>query len=467
MRAYHPDTHTYDLAVRDGEPLSNIPRLVDSPGKAEILPRDALVAVHDELGFWVVDKVLAIGVINRTEVDKARVSEVDSVGGQDPVYAGGGDTNGRPLNAPDDLTEADWAQVGPDGNLVAVLRGGVNVFKSSPLAQVRTHQLEDLVEIISDKFRHITAMGELNVKNVGGKTSLTWRAGADQLNEAGASEENWTIHLDVGAEGDLFTFEITSPQGQSLARVHMSSDGQLELFGAAGVLITSGDRGVVSEVAAGDKHAEVHGDLTEVVRGAATITTGRRKTTVKGADSVHVTGNRSEGVGGDKNDLVGGRLTQRVVGGPGVYEYVNGGIEVTLGDPALGTDPAAKFNAEWVNFAGGFTFATPPSPTGARGEFTVMSSEPNSVQLGVDGVVTPDPVNGGYKITPVPGLFRLMKFEPFAALLKVMFQLFDAHVHQSSAPGTPTSPPAAPFLWSAALQAFVPPIGSERVVVGA
>ena len=470
--AYHPDTYTYDVASRDGEPLTGVPRLLDSPGSAEILPRDTIVAIHDELGFWVVDRVLSIGVINRQDVTTPQISAVTGGGAQDPVYAGGGDTNSRPVNGPDDITEGDISKVGVDGNLMAILRGGTNVMKSSQMAQVRTHSINDLVEILSENFRHITCMGEMNIKNTGGKTSLSWRAGTDQTNESGSDQENWTIKLDIGDVGDLFNFEVTTPTGQTLSKIHMSAEGELELFGAAGVLITSGDNGVHSDVTAGDKHTEVLGDLTEEFSGLVNTTTGTRTTTVKGSDQLSISQTLQETVGGDHDVFTGGVHQEKIMGGttplPGnkasLVEYINGTAQTVLGNPASGGIPLQQMQ-QWVNYAGGYTFVVQPTAAPfPLGGFAVMSPLPFSVHLGVDGTAIPDPVNGGHVIVPVPGPFGVMKYEPFLAMMEAMLLLLDSHVHTATGPAAPTTPPVVPF--TPTIQGLLSTIRSMRVSVG-
>jgi hypothetical protein len=243
IRDYRAATRTYVVQLSSGREPREMPRLVRDPGDTAILPRDTLVVVHDELGFPVIDSVLPQAPTNPVELAPTRVSEVRGVGGEDPVYAPPSDAaTFRQPNDPTDVLSGDRVMAGQDGNLMAVLTGGTNVVKSSPFAQVRTHALNDMVEIISRVYRHITAMGDLRITNDGGKTSLIWRAGADQSTENGAGEENWTLRLDAGATGDLFNFEVTTPHGNTLAKIHMAADGRLEFTGVGGVDVSPAPR---------------------------------------------------------------------------------------------------------------------------------------------------------------------------------------------------------------------------------
>jgi hypothetical protein len=224
---YSSASRTYKVRTASGLLPNEVPRLIRDPGDMSIIPRDTTVVLHDELGFLVIDSILPQAPSQPVELAPTRVTEIRGIGGEDPIYQSDEDAaKFRQPNEPQDLLAGDRVIASKDGNLVAVLAGGTNVIKSSPLAQIRTHSLTDMVEIISNVYRHISALGDLKITNVNGRTSLIWRAGSNQLTENGAGEENWTIRLDAGATGDLFNLEITTPDGNTLSKIHMSADGK-------------------------------------------------------------------------------------------------------------------------------------------------------------------------------------------------------------------------------------------------
>jgi hypothetical protein len=466
---YSPDTQTYLLRTESGRDVSNVGRLVQSPGENEGLPRDTLVAVQYELGYPVIAGVLRYAPAQATELDPVRVSEVRGVGGEDPVYAGQGKGTHRPPNAPKDTLPGDWVKTSPDGNLFAALLGGTNVMKSSAFAQIRTHGLQDLVEILSGTYRHLTSMGKLEVVNDGGKTSLIWRAGADQMNETGAHLEHWTIRLDVGATGDLFNFEITTPEGQTLARIHISADGRFEIVGTAGVDITSGDKGTAREDVAGDKELYVKGKMDVTVKGSVTETVkGQRATTISKGDSTVIGGHRQATVNENDNSFIGGKVTKHVMGGtvptPGniaeSVEYVNGGLEVVIGNPVSGGAPSSMAAVQYVNYTGGYTFAI--QPTAAAGQFNVVSLTPGSVNLGANGSAIPVP-GGAHNVVAVAP-FGVMKYEPFLAMMTTLMTWLATHFHVSAV--GPTTPPATAPALIPLITPMLPLIRSVRVNVG-
>jgi hypothetical protein len=467
-------TQTYRVQAQRAGPLPNVPRLIRDPGDIAVLAAETTVAIHDELGFWVIDSVIKFAPISPVTVRTSQVTELRGVGGEDPVYAPKSDavSYGSPED-PKDLLEGDWLRQSPDGNLVGVLAGGVNVLKSSPMSQIRTHQLQDLVEIISSTYRHLTSMGDLRIQNDGGKTSLIWRAGANQT-ETGANAGHWTIRLDVGATGDVFNFEVTTPEGNTLAKVHMSGDGRLELTGVSGVDITSGDRGPMREDVAGSRHTKIRGAWDLSVKGDNDLLVqGARTAEVAKNDSLTVGNDLNENVSNARNTYVGGKATEKVAGGGSVpppvptqvakeIQLLNGGYLLEVGDPAKGSLPTGLQGMNFVSHVGGINFVMMPTamppPVGA---FSVITSLPMSVLLGANGAAVKNPLTGGYTITPVAP-FGVMKYEPFMAMMTALLTWLDTHVHPSAV--GPTGPPAAPS--SAMINPLIAPIRSVRVMVG-
>jgi hypothetical protein len=470
---FSPETHTYTVTTNQGT-LRGVPRLLDHPGDVVGLAKDTRVAMHRELGFWVIAGVLNEAAAGQFELTPTRCSEDEVVGASDPTASPAfGDA--RAPNAPVDVGPDDWVRSGDLGQLLALLKGGTTVFRASPLAQIRAHQQNDMVEVVSHLFRHLTAMGESAVSQDGKRLSYTWRAGAN-VEHAGASAETWTIRLDVGAgsTGDIFSFSITTPQGQTLSRISMTPDGRLELRGTS-LEITGGGAATTAETIAGDRTTRVAGTAVEEIGQDSTRT-------VAGSAKVQVSRDQLHFVGGDQKDLtvgrrttfVGGMESRKILGGgpvpppaPGalaaVYEMVNGGLEVAIGNPAAGALPEAVQGAQLVSYVGGLHFVLQPSAAPPPlGGFNVLSSAPNSVNLGVDGTATYDPTAGGHSVSPGLAPFGVMKYEPWVTLMNALLRLLDSHTH-STADG-PSGPPLVRF--GPAVSPLLSGVRSVRVGVG-
>ena len=467
---YTPAAQTYLVCTGSNPRLPDVPRLVQDPGETTILPRDTIVVIHHELGFPVIDKVLKQAPSQTDELRPTQVSEIRGIGGEDPLYAPDtNDTSFRSPNDPQDVLPEDWVRRSKDGNLMGVLRGGVNVMKSSPMAQIRTHSLEDLVEIISSKFRHITDMGNYTINNDGGKTSLTWYAGSDQSLENGANTEKWTIRLEVGAIGDLFTLRVTTPDGNDLAKIHMSANGRMELLGAAGIDITSGENGTMEEAVASDKTTKIDGDYTVTVRGNVAETFNKDRDTTVSKNATLLVGNSlSETVSGDHGILVNGVDEEKIGGGGPVpppssgtvaklLQILNGSYVVDIGNPTKTALPGLGQAETHVNWVDGFYFALQPSSSGT---FAVLGNTSGCVQLGANGAAIPS--SGGYAVTAITP-FNAMMYQPWEAFIKVLLQWLDAHQH-GTAMG-PSTPPVVPL--TSLVRNLYPLVKSDRVTMGA
>jgi hypothetical protein len=337
--------------------------------------------------------------------------------------------NYRATREPRDVIPGDWVQMGEEGNMLATLGGGINVVRSSPMSQIRTHTLNDMVEIFSRNFRHITDMGEFSILNDAGRVNMRFRGGSDEETESGPDEENWTIKMDLGAEGDLFNFELCTPQGQTLFKVHVDSEGSAEIFGLNGVAISGGSAsgGTSAQESSGSQDTRTGGDRTTVVGGSDTLTVNTNQT-------VTVTGDQETNIGNDyriqalRDIAIGsGRNVNMVVqGGEGdnalAFDIEDGNWVVDIGS-ITNQDGGIAFNT----FAGGFKFA---SQTG--GDFEVESQtgnlktttstakfitgQPNSVVLGGDSIGS-----------------NLTKFQELQSLLQALFNKLDTHMHQAGA----------------------------------
>lgn len=457
--AYDPTTASYKITGSLSGLIESAQRILRDPGDTSVIPEGTTVILHDALGgLWLIDGILQEAEVNPTTIPPPTVTEVRGVGGEDPALASdAGSPTLRAPNVPVDVLPGDWVRQAPDGNMVGVLAGGANVMQSSPFAAVRTHALDDMVEVFAHKYRHISSMGNMDIKSVEGKTSLVWRAGADQSDENGPGRENWTIRMDVGAEGDLFNFAITQPDGNILARIHMSASGRVEIMGLEGVNILSGGdaKTTNNEVVLANKTIAYDQNLTQSVGKDHTSTVvGTRTSQVSGNDNRVIGTDHNDTVGRDWNHTVNGKVRQKVLGGvvptPGATAYelevMNGGITYVLG-AAQNLTVIGGIGSN-VNFAVG------------TGGFNVLSSLPGSVKLGADGVSTRLP--DGSVVTAPLAIFGATLFEPLQTALATLISLFDTHVHATAV--GPSTPPLVPA--STIVPSLIQLARSQRVSIG-
>lgn len=465
---YSPQDQTYSVNTDLNVCIASVPRLVNDPGEVCILPRGTQVLVHRELGFPIIAGVLKFAPLLREEVNPTQVTEVRGVGGEDPVYTNvSGQQNNRPANDPVDVLGGDWVRKSEQNNFVGVLAGGSNIMHSAPMAQVRTHSVpQSMVEVIANVYRHISSLGNLEIKNEGGRTSLVWRAGASQTTESGGNLSNWTIHLDAGSTGDLFRLRVTTPNQNTLCEMHMSADGRLSLTGVAGVDVTSGPRGNYLEDVGSDKDVRVGGSVTTTVGGQVIEQVGDLKSVSVGSNHTVSTGaNLEELVGNDKRSVVSNTMRTTVNGGavptPGtvavLWDVPGGGINTVTGTPAI----PAGIDQNFINNSGNVNVVVP-----ATGKFNVVSSTPDSVVLGGNGAAVPVPDGTGkYTVTSV-ALEHAAKYEPLQAIIAQMILWMDTHTHLTAV--GPTSPGAAgtsgPI--SPAINANLPLVKSLKVAIG-
>ena len=460
---YYPATHSYKVQS-GGHVFEGVQRLLDHPGDSGGLPKDTLVAMHRELGEWVIAGILTRSAAGQAELAPVKVTEIPGQGAADVLAPPTGIGDARAHNAPTDLGKSDWSRNGDLGQLIAIMSGGGVLVKGSELAQVRALGDEDKVQIVSYLFNHITAMGEASVTVDDKKVSYRWDGAA---NTADAHDEKYSMHLEVGATqtGDIFSFRIT-PAGtdQTLAKIAMTVDGRLELRGI-GQQTTVGSGGA-SEVVGGDKTTHVGGARTDSTAGDTYDSVGGRSDLTVSKDAVSTVGGSRRAVT-NTNDIsfVGGVEKRKVMGNvpptPGdraaSFEYIQGGVEYVIANPASGALPAQQ-SANWIGYAGPFNFVT--QPVFGAGGFNVVSALPNSVNLGCDGMAIPKP-DGTHEVVALPAPFPVMMHTQFMVMFKILLAWMDTHTHQGIIMSLPPAIPATPLV-----DPLLMPIASQRVKVG-
>ncbi len=452
--SYQSDRYTATVRTDRGRTLTGVARMRSSPGEIVPLEAGSEVLLNFDYGQPIILGVLATPSSGVDAGRKFSVTDTEGFGGQGlnkTSLSDGADY--RNAQEPDDLAPGDWVQMGPDGNAMGVLTGGVNVIRSNALSQIRTHFINDLVEIISRNFRHISDMGEFTVQNNDGRINMRFRGASDQRTEAGPDEEKWTIKFDLGAEGDLLNFELCTPQGQTLFRLHVDSDGACEIFGINGVAIHSGAQqsGVSTETVTGSKEINIEGNTTSSVGGDKTESVNGSVRTnvlndhqVLAGNDVQTQALRDMGISAGRNMYVG--VQGNITGDDALtFDIESGDWIVDIGGP-LSANPASGHTLR--TFAGSINYESL-----AGGNFNISSLlgeyKSRTRKATVSTFNLPDSVVlGGEALTS-----HLVKYEQLEQHLMLLYQLLDTHIHIEQGTATAgvfpvvgvSGPPVVPF----------------------
>lgn len=352
------ERHAYRVVTASGRTFT-VGRLRTHPGDTALLAPHTPVRIDYSLGEPYIDAILPAEVPLRGETNSGATG-TSGHGGADAVLSRNLGASFRAPGEPSDLIPGDQAVRSPDGAQVAALHGKVAKIFGSPMAQMRVFGTTDAAEIIAGVLRVITWMGESRYVNEEGKTSFVWRGGSDQLTETGPDEERYTLRLDVGHRGDLFKFEVTTPDGQPVFRLHVDPHGKVTVLAADGLnSIVGREPGsrFVDQVH-GSRETVTEGGVTERVSGdhAATYQ-GNHEVTVSGRHaeialhdrSVRVNRGLNVGVGADEVRNVGGDRTTTVVGDEALH--VRGDLDVDATNIDATATGTAKTTAPTVHLS--------------------------------------------------------------------------------------------------------------------
>jgi hypothetical protein len=430
--AYQSDRYTATVRTERGRTLRGVPRLRSSPGEVVPLAVGTEVAISFDYGMPLIVGVITMPGDSNAESEAFAISDVDGVGGDGPNGATIPMGNFRGAAEPRDVIPGDWVQAGRQGNMMGVLEGGTNVIRSGPLAQIRTHLLNDLVELLSRNFRQVSDMGEFTIMNTDGRINMRFRGATDQRSEAGPDEERWTVKFDLGAEGDMLNFEICTPEGQTLFKWRVTSDGHCELYGVNGIALNSGSR-------AGGGHAEEHtGDSVRRVSGSRTSTTA-------GDETRQVDGNSATTVASDYAVSAGndGRVQAlrdlALSAGRNAFFSVQGGdgdaaltFDIESGDwvTTIGSTSSPDSGYKLSTFAGDIEFESSQggdfNVTTQMGNIKTNSQSIKLVTSQLDSVVL-----GGENLVS-----HLVKYEELQQHLIQLYTALDMHTHLISGTAT-------------------------------
>lgn len=430
------DSNTLAATVRTerGRVLRGVPCLRATPGEVSALPVGTEVAISYEYGPPVITGCISLPSTKNEGTPAISITDAEGFGGQGFNQAPFSEGNYRKPGEPTDLIPGDWAQFNKDGNGVAVLGGGTTILKGSPLAQIRAHSINDLVEIFSRNFRHITDMGESQITNEDGKINWSFRGGVTQRTETGPDEERWTIRADLGAVGDVFNFELTTPKGQTLFKFHVDASGRCEIFGINGVNIDSGDR--------------YNGEHSENHTGNSKKTIGKNETKSIGGTAEHSYGGTfRENISGDQETLVNNDLNiaamrdVKIAAGRGLNVSVTGPLP-----PVPLIQDAAVIDIASGNLSINVGTAQPLPPTTCNYNLSVASGDITQeiVTLGnisnsaLLGKITNSSLQHIIDTTSIPNsivlggpsiISHLVKWEELKLYVEQLHALFDSHVH--------------------------------------
>ena len=388
-------------------------------------------------------------------------------GAKDPVNQLGGQDSRREGDA-GDAGRGDWLLNSSDGNGLAVLEGGVNIFKAGDLSQILGFKLGDLIRVVAQTFELFTGMGELRVVTENKKSKIEFK-GSTNAEDSHPTREQWNIEAGLGGDANLFYLRfLDTNSGSVKAGLTVTKDGDVLIEGrtvserqtststasvkvkqAESVNVRSSDEKTVG-LNYNRKASNVNIEASSGISHKAANTYSVTATDVVSTAS-H---NSTEVVAGYRADKDGAPI-------PGAFtakklEVTNGNFEIQVGKGGL---PNLCSSIKASTYTGDIYL------TAAISGSVVLSSISTSI-LGNTlpfGIVLNSPAvmlgGPGLEISPVNGAgMAACKFEALLAYVKALHAMLDSHVHPTSV--GPSGPPVAKFM---ALEPMVFPIASSMV----
>jgi hypothetical protein len=459
ITSYNSDANSYEVITRGvmgmpsmpgGRHLKDLPRKLQDEGNASTLEEGTTVIIDYSLGFPFIDGVLNLNT-RRADTDNG-VNRAPNMGGTSasttvPTDESSEDIGGfyRSPGAPKNLLPGDQVLYTRDGNMVGAVRGRYCFLDAGEGSKARVEVLgdRDLVRITCEDFELNTGFGALSIYNSDGRCGLEFRAAADQLNESGGKDEQWTFKLDIGDSGEYFTLEVCDSEGATKAKLQFSADGKIDLIATNGASLVNGSKQTpLSLESAAGMVQKILGKLNMVVGGAAQESYGStRKVTVSETDSRMVGHDDSVSVNHNQLENIGGNIERTVSGGTAINakplniaiseQVLNGSYFIELGNPLLGGSPAAMAGFTVAVNNGDITLGQNPAMAALPAQRATVSLNtllPDSVALG-----------GTTGMSTNKALKHAVFFEPLLQVLTAMIIAHDTHVHLP-----PTMPPSVP-----------------------
>ena len=230
----YPETHTLRVVlsiggktIRPEVPLMSRNFDPDSQAKEILLyKRGTPVFISRSPGYWICHGIAPIPIASYPEKGYQRkLTNTEGFGGEDPVYKNitGSKYRGQ---ASRDAMAGDWAVQGSEGNQIAILEGGLSIFRGGELSQIIASKLGDIIKMVARNFELFTDFGEVKMLNENGKTSLVINGSSDALN-TNKQNQSWDYEVKLGGDGNLFSLNLgKNAAGSSLFSFKVDPDGK-------------------------------------------------------------------------------------------------------------------------------------------------------------------------------------------------------------------------------------------------
>ena len=413
--------HAYYVRMSNGDAIW-MGRIKSSPGDTSLLEIGSSVRVDLSLGSAYIDGILPLDAEpTNTSAASGSLTGVTGHGGEDPVFSPGASTNARGPNDPTDVLPGDAAFRSSDGASIAALRGPLATIRASALAKMILQGQANHGELVTGTWRHVTWQGVSETTNNGGRTNFRWEGGSDQRNETGPGSRRYTVHLDVGSEGNLVNLRVTNADQQDLFKFHVSAEGRLTMFAAGGIESTGGAgaaNGGAQQLHAGNLRTEIQGNNTDQI-------TGNSQREVSGSERCEITQTYSLRTGQDVSLSVGRDLLITVNGGQS--EQITDDSSTTYGgDRNVTTYGKTELrNLSDVKMTATGSIEAQTSATAKISAAQSVTFEAPQVK-----VTSADVMIGLNSIRHAP------TWEGLLAVLTNMIQLYDTHYHGIAGPYT-------------------------------
>ena len=314
-KEYTCHINAFDPETNRGHTLENVPFLSRSQssdswaGSTEIPERLSPCLVIDCNGqYYILDvippKHALIG--DEFEADE-NISLTQTIKSYTPDYAKSMNVKNRKFligargRRPHDTLPGDKFWRTREGSFFGLLRGGVVVAKVHEFCQFMLNKIDGLGRLVVRNFQAFFDWGRLDVLNDKGNTNLSLNVGENYSNN---KQEKFTIHFDVGSDGNLVHLRITDTDGTEQSRMQFFSTGRVEVESQHSIYLkrkgsivdmnNSGDINITSEkdlniTAANDMTVLANRDLSITALRNSSMNLGGSKFGMDSDGNVYVT----------------------------------------------------------------------------------------------------------------------------------------------------------------------------------
>jgi len=161
------------IKTLSGQNLTNVQYVLGGPGgasrsgdRSSPVMGDRVI-VNSSLGFPVI-----IGFLPRLQTSNNVYPQSINTGNQlvdTGSFSPGGDSTLPDTSSPPDMVQGDRIFTNVGGGMLAILRGGSLLLRSSRLAQIFISKYDDVVKVVSRNWEHFTDLHSDTIKNLGGR----------------------------------------------------------------------------------------------------------------------------------------------------------------------------------------------------------------------------------------------------------------------------------------------------------